>query len=268
MALGFVFHLNASEYQVLGVPLLLAFQYGIQRQPLRTVWVRSGPSLRLDVWFFVLWILFSLIPLSDLIATVARRDWADAAFSVCAIAGAFGLTYALRALRPLNLRHLGLCLLTAGGINLLLGVSGLDSFFQGSAWHVPALLPGLQVGAVSFLFGLPAGFTVEEVFFRGALDTYLHRGEAGTGWLSAIFLSALWGLWHLPIVWSVQQLLPVSLRGPLMDHLLPLIALVLIGQIAVGVPLSLWWRQSGNLVVTSTTHALIDAVRNALTGIV
>lgn len=37
---------------------------------------------------------------------------------------------------------------------------------------------------------LPVGFMVEEVFFRGALDTCLHRGEQGTGWLSAIFVSA------------------------------------------------------------------------------
>jgi hypothetical protein len=267
MALGFLLHLNAAEYQVLGVPMLLAFQYGIQHQPLRTVWVRSGPPLRLDAWFFVLWVLFSLIPIYDGIIAAVRLDWPDAAFAGCTIAGAFGLAYALRAMHPVNWRQLALCLVTVGIIDFLLAVSRLDSLFQGSGWHVPALLPGLQIGGVSFFFGLPASFAVEEVFFRGALDTYLHRGEQGTGWLSAFFVSALWGLWHLPIVWSVQQLLPASLRGPLMDHLLPLIALVLVGQIAVGVPLSLWWRQSGNLVVTGTTHALIDAVRNVFSGI-
>ncbi len=92
---------------------------------------------------------------------------------------------------------------------------------------------------------------MEEVFFRGVLDTYLHQGEEGTGWLSAIYLSALWGLWHVPI--SSSQ---------------PLVILVLlIFQIAVGVPLSIWWRRSGNLTVPGTTHALIDTIRNVLINV-
>jgi hypothetical protein len=32
----------------------------------------------------------------------------------------------------------------------------------------------------------------------------------------------------------------------------------------IGVPLATYWRQSGNLAVPAFTHALIDAVRNAL----
>jgi membrane protease YdiL (CAAX protease family) len=32
----------------------------------------------------------------------------------------------------------------------------------------------------------------------------------------------------------------------------------------VGVPLAFFWRRSGNLAVPAFTHALIDAVRNAL----
>jgi membrane protease YdiL (CAAX protease family) len=31
----------------------------------------------------------------------------------------------------------------------------------------------------------------------------------------------------------------------------------------VGIPLSLFWRRSGNLFVPAAVHALIDAVRNA-----
>ena len=114
------------------------------------------------------------------------------------------------------------------------------------------LLPSLVVGAETFLL-LPVGFMVEDVFFRGALDTYIHREEKGVGWLSAIFVSALWGLWHLPVQANLDR-----------AHLLSTVIGLLIAQIAVGVPLSLWWRKSGNLTVTDTTHALIDAVRNAL----
>ena len=32
----------------------------------------------------------------------------------------------------------------------------------------------------------------------------------------------------------------------------------------IGVPFSIIWRRSGNLGVTGVTHALVDAVRNAL----
>ena len=117
----------------------------------------------------------------------------------------------------------------------------------------PALLQSLEIATEWFLIA-PIGFVVEEVFFRGALDTYLHRGEEGTGWLSAIFVSALWSLWHLP-----GQTIPA---GQLLSTVLGL----LVAQILVGVPLSLWWRKSGNLVVNNTAHALLEAVRNGLVG--
>lgn len=122
---------------------------------------------------------------------------------------------------------------------------------QPTVTNHPALLTSLLVGLETFLLG-PVGFIVEEVFFRGGLDTYLHRGEKGTGWLSAIFVSALWGLWHLP-----GQVIPAG-------HLLSTIVVLLVAQIAIGVPLSLWWRKSGNLTVPDTAHAFLDAVRSTL----
>jgi membrane protease YdiL (CAAX protease family) len=50
---------------------------------------------------------------------------------------------------------------------------------------------------------------VEEVFFRGALDSYLHYGVQGTRWISAVFVSVCWGLWHAPMVrpLSIQVIL-------------------------------------------------------------
>ena len=120
-----------------------------------------------------------------------------------------------------------------------------------AAGTLPPLLTILERGGARFLLG-PVGFVVEEVFFRGGLDTYLHRGEEGTGWLSAIYVSALWGLWHLP-----GQAAPAG-------GLLGTIVALLVAQIAVGVPLSLWWRKSGNLTVTDTTHALLQAFRAIL----
>ncbi len=40
----------------------------------------------------------------------------------------------------------------------------------------------------------PIGFMVEEVFFRGPLDTHVYGGSQGTDWLSAIVNSLLWGM--------------------------------------------------------------------------
>jgi hypothetical protein len=59
--LGRTLQTNVAQYTLLGVPILFAFQWWIQRQPLLTLWVRSGPPLRMDAWFinnhFVLFVL-------------------------------------------------------------------------------------------------------------------------------------------------------------------------------------------------------------------
>jgi hypothetical protein len=249
IALGFLLHLDAVAYLLLGIPLLLLFQLGVHRQPLRTMWVRSGPPIRLDPWFFGLWVLFSLVPIYALVHAVQQRNVELAAYTLAAIIGAFGLSYAVRAMRPANVRQLGLCILTGGLIAVF-----LLFLFNWRVLHFPPLQFGLLVGVENFLLLLPVNFVMEEVFFRGALDTYLHHGEHGVGWLSAIYLSALWGLWHLPVV-------------PLNQPLALIIAGLLIYQIALGVPLSFWWRRSGNLTIPSTTHALVDTIRNLLIGV-
>jgi membrane protease YdiL (CAAX protease family) len=85
---------------------------------------------------------------------------------------------------------------------------------------------------------------VEEVAFRGALDSHVrHPGEGGGstirayGVVSAFFISVLWGLWHYPILPQVPiwQLLPA--------------------QVAMARS-SLFWRRSGNLMVPGFAHAL------------
>jgi membrane protease YdiL (CAAX protease family) len=95
---------------------------------------------------------------------------------------------------------------------------------------------------------------MEEVAFRGALDSHVrHPGEGSGfatrayGFASAVYVSALWGLWHHPVV-----------PGPVWE-LLP-------AQVFMGPILSLFWRRSGNLMVPAFAHALNDAVRNAISG--
>ncbi len=68
--------------------------------------------------------------------------------------------------------------------------------------------------------------------------------------MTAVLVSVLWGLWHLP----------VSGRLPLPYLVLELVA----WHTLVGVPLSLAWRRSGNLAGPALAHAAIDAVRNGM----
>ena len=255
IALGLLLHLDTYQYLFLGIPLLILFQLGVHRQPLRTMWVRSGPPLRLDPWFIGLWILFSLLPIYTLVQAVQQSNVEIAVYTFVDIIGAFGLAYALCAIRLANVRQLGFCILICVPIFFLFLLPSFRS------WHTYPLLTGLELAGQNFLLLTPVTFILEEVFFRGALDTYLHQNEKRTGWPSAIYLSALWGLWHLPVSLSLSQ-------GALhWNQILLAIAELLIVQIAIGVPLSIWWRRSSNLVVTGTTHALLDTIRNVLVGI-
>ncbi len=57
-------------------------------------------------------------------------------------------------------------------------------------------------------------------------------------------------LWHLPIA------------GPIT---IPLVVLLVVAQLVIGLILSWLWRRSGNMAMPATVHAVLDAVRNALT---
>jgi hypothetical protein len=259
IALGLALHLNTDEYLLLGIPILAVFQLTIHRQPIRAMWVRSAPPIRIDPPFIALWMLFSIVPAYEGVVAVANRNFAYAALALAAVAGAFGAAYSVHAFRRRTVAHLLLCLATITAIGIL------PSLLSTLLPHVvPLHLSGrptgpssaplavLRAAAAAFLFW-PVGFAVEEVFFRGALDTYLHpRSKRGAGWISAIFVSALWGLWHLP-----GQLT----TGSSPSHLLVGAAGLVLSQVLIGVPLSLWWRKSGNLVVTDVPHAFLEAAR-------
>jgi membrane protease YdiL (CAAX protease family) len=113
--------------------------------------------------------------------------------------------------------------------------------------HVLAVLGTV---AKYLLLYFPLTFVIEEVAFRGALDAHVHHAGEGRGWHSAMFVSALWGLWHLPISGGLP--LPALVLELLAVHCL------------IGVPLSFAWRRTRNLAGPAFAHSAIDAVRNAL----
>jgi membrane protease YdiL (CAAX protease family) len=105
------------------------------------------------------------------------------------------------------------------------------------------------LGITSLIVYFPVVFVMEEVSFRGVLDAHLHRPGEGRGWGSALFVSALWGLWHLPIAGDMS---------------LESIVVLLLVHCPFGVVLSLFWRRTGTLVIPGLSRAFSDALRDAL----
>jgi hypothetical protein len=76
MALGWIFHLDANSYLLIGVPLVVFFQSFIRQQPLRNLWVRDATSFQLGLVGSVLAVLLMLAPGYDLIVVaLPRKLW-------------------------------------------------------------------------------------------------------------------------------------------------------------------------------------------------
>jgi membrane protease YdiL (CAAX protease family) len=162
--------------------------------------------------------------------------------------GAFGAAYALRHFRREHFVPLAWCLLITLTLDVIqwgaflgLGVVKMSPAENGIAGRV-------AVGVFSFLQYMAVLFVVEEVTFR-MLDSHLHDKEKGRGVLSAVLVSAAWGLWHLPIVDALTW---------------ETVGALLCVHVPYGVCLSLFWRKTGNLVVPGLCHALGDSIRNAI----
>ena len=249
MTVGWLLRLNANAYLLFGVPLLALFQVFVARRPITELWMRPAARWTLPNWGYAVAAAFMIAPAFGLLKSWGHAGWSVRLWYMCVIAGALPLALTLtRVSRPV-LRSLWLCLGTAGVLGVLLMVSTavarhrLDSLGVEHVWS----------GCRQFLIYLPVGFVLEEVFFRGGMDSYLYRPGDRWPWLSAAFVSVLWGLWHLPISGAHTPMqVTVFLVFVPATHCL------------VGIPFSLFWRQSGSLLVPASVHAFIDSVRNAL----
>ena len=268
MAVGIVLHLSGDAYLIAGVPLLAAFQVFVARRPVAELWFKSPSGAPLPLWAWLVAAAFMGLPAYSLVGGWAGSDWSVRLWYLCAIAGAVPLAYSLARFKRADLPPLVWCFATAGVLGILLVAVPLFL-----THHHPVVLganrnvvpfkamPGPRLAEVarSFFLYLPVVFVLEEVFFRGGLDSYLHRPGDRAPWGSAAFVSALWGLWHLPL------LLPALLRIMYPWAAIGFLAIVLMFvHCAVGIPLSAFWRRSGLLFVPGIVHAFIDAVRNGL----
>ena len=245
VAISVVFHLQRGHL-LLRIPLTFAFQVAIRRQPLKTLCVRHPIQLGLRIRGWTVAALLSLYPAYNVYAIVqALSPAAKIAMAIVTVAGAVPIAYAVVNFRRAMLRPLLLCLATAGGIEVLIVM--LLAIHCAEHYTV---LHRVQLLLTGMLCYLPICFLVEEVSFRGAFDAHVHHESESRSVWSALFISALCGVSHVPAV--IAQA-PVLFALPA--------SLCCIARLACH---SRFWPKSGNLLVPSSAHAIADAVRNAL----
>jgi membrane protease YdiL (CAAX protease family) len=256
MSLGSIFHLDTNFYLLIGVPLVVFFQRFVRQRPLRQLWVRDAAAFRLGPAGIVIAVLLILAPGYDLIFVAApKKLWVVALWLLCALAGAVFAAFAITQQRASAARRGLPSFITA----VLIGMAIMAASALANHHDIGVPLSKLSLLLKQFLLYFAVTFVLEEVAFRGALDSHLYqpptdgRGRGGSAWLSAIFVSALWGIWHLPT-------LPAGSAAAFAAAVPALITI----HTLVGVPLSFCWRASGTLVLPAAAHALIDSYRNCV----
>lgn len=243
---GYLLPISSNGYLLLGIPMTFAFQAFVRRRPLRELFAGNAARFAVDGRRVVVASILAIVPAYFAAQVLATRDWVLLGWYVAAIGGAVCAAFALGAM-PLGLAMRSAVLPTAVGATGMAAVLGALHAITTTPLPVDAAIAAL-VKYTALYF--PATFLLEEVAFRGALDAHVHREGDDHGWESAVFVSVLWGLWHLPV------------SGGMLPFPLLLVELIAV-HILLGVPLSLAWRKTRNLAGPAFAHAVIDAVRNA-----
>ena len=241
IALGYLLPVDTNVYILLGIPLTLVFQLVVRRRPLRELWLRDASRFRLDRIGVALAIALAVTPAVVLVQAARAGDWWGPA-------GAVPAAWALRGTRFLVTLREAVPTILVGAVVLGLVVVA------------PLLLVGQPIDPVAVVghallwaaLYLPVVFVLEEVAFRGALDAHVQHPGEGRGIASAVYLSLLWGAWHLPI----------TPAGPIPGYL-EIQALVV--SLVLGIPLTYAWRRTGSLAPAGVAHAVYDGIRNGLT---
>jgi membrane protease YdiL (CAAX protease family) len=246
IALGFAFGLSADAYLLLGIPITIAFQALVVRRPLRALWLRAAPRVTFTRRSILAAVVVAIAPAAIAIRGAQHGDPVVTAYGLVAMFGAVGAVYASRVMDREAVRATVRASLINGA--LLVAVMVVFRLISGGFHGNPGA--AVATAVISVATYLPAVFVMEEVLFRGLLDPYLHGSRPGPDRATALYGSALWGLWHLPVM-SVDL-------GPLTLPYLVAIHTAL-GYVLVGA-----WRRTGNLAAPGIAHAAADALRNAV----
>lgn len=246
VAIGFAFRTDASTYVLINIPLWLIFQLVIRRAPLPSCWVRDARSFRLGWREAILAMVLATGTIVLLIQRWSGLGWPARLDLIVAVLGAIPAAFALRHWNKACTESLALCIATAGVIGC--GWMVLQAHSDGKPLQLSLGAAGFMLQ--QFLLQFTVLFLCEEVAFRGVLDAHVHHPGDKRSWLSAIIVSELWGLWHLPLAHP--------------GYFWRSLVILSIAQVSIGVGLSIAWRLCGNLAVPAIVHALVDAIRNTL----
>jgi membrane protease YdiL (CAAX protease family) len=243
ISLGFILKLEATSYLILGIPLTLLFQLFIVRQPLHKLWLRDKEKFQMNKSGWAIALCFAIFPIYQTIelANTDRLNLINLGYYSAAIFGSLGAGYCFSNLKKQTIKDFLLCF-------FIIVVIRMSWYFFPFLFGNQKFDPDYIRGIKSLLTYIPVAFVVEEVIFRGMLDSYIYQSKTTNGLWSAIFISSLWGLWHLPLSQNINSLWIV---------ILPLRACVW------GICLSIFWRRTGNLAVPVFPHAFADAVRDS-----
>jgi membrane protease YdiL (CAAX protease family) len=249
MALGFAFRLSAEGYLLVGIPITVAVQVRVVRRPLRALWLRDAPPMAFTPRSIVAIVVVAIAPAAVAAGGVRTGNAVLVAYGLAAMFGAVGAVYALRAMDRDAVRStIGATLITSAIL-----VSTMVSYRIATGGFNGNLATAVATAMISVATYLPVVFVLEEVLFRGLLDSYLHGSTPGPDRASALYGSALWGIWHLPVMsvalgaWTVPYLVAV--------------------HTALGYVLVTSWRRTGNLGAPGIAHAVSDALRNAVAAL-
>jgi membrane protease YdiL (CAAX protease family) len=246
MALGFVFRLGAEAYLLLGIPITIAFQILVVRRPLRSLWLRQAPPLTFTPRSMVAIVGMAIAPAVVAASGVRDGDLALVGWGLAGTVGAVGAVYTLRAMDRDDVRSTIRTTLITGAV--LVGI--MVAYRLATGGFNGNLAAAVTTAVISLATYLPVVFVMEEVLFRGLIDTYLHGSTPGPDRASALYGSALWGLWHLPVAFLALGVLTI-----------PYLVVV---HTTMGYFMVTAWRRTGNLAAPGVSHAVIDALRNAV----
>jgi membrane protease YdiL (CAAX protease family) len=246
MALGLAFRLSAEAYLLVGIPITVAFQLLVVRRPLRSLWLRQVPPMRFTPRSIAAVVVLAIAPAFVAARGVRDGDLALVGWGIAAMVGALGAVYALRAFdRDAAHSTIRTTLITGAVLVAIMVAYRLAS--GGFSGNVAAAVMATAISVATYL---PVVFVMEEVLFRGLIDTYLHGSTPGPDRASALYGSALWGLWHLPVAFLALGVLTIPY--------------LLFVHIILGYFLVASWRTTGNLAAPGIAHAVIDALRNGV----